>query len=473
MAKTPPTGLQLKVLQWIADGCPDGVMSDPKFKVSADALDRRNLVRVKRRKNPWIAEITDAGMQLLAGGPDMGAMSIPSTPASSPESQSASTTRSRQVPALRVKSPPPKSATQKMMDRLQVEHVIEFPSTEMRTYTRLVTVAKRNKLVPDDMELVVSTNWRTPCTVKLRRRPEWQLVALDPVEVPAAIRTPHDVVAKLKEQRTDRLGMDPYRWNWTLRIVQGLALEVERRGYRVAAFPPPKPDYHGNFSREQRAIGHLAVSIDEDEVHLHLSQAMESVPRALTASDIRRQEKGYRVATERYVKTDFITIRLTGLEPAFWQSEWTETDTTRADALLPRIIQEIELRASREVEGRLERQRRDDEKRRQWEQVRDRAIERLNEDHRARVLLDQAERFQRAQLLSDYIAAVRSHIESTNVADAAAAADWLRWAESHTAAINPLLEDIRTPDDPNPDADAIKPYMNGLSPYGPDRTMWG
>ena len=76
-------------------------------------------------------------------------------------------------------------------------------------------------------------------------------------------------------------------------------------------------------------------------------------------------------------------------------------------------------------------------------------------------------------MLGDYIAAVRSHIALMNQADAAAATDWLHWAESYAKMINPLLGDIRMPEDPKPDADAIKPYMNGWSPYGPGRGMWG
>lgn len=196
------------------------------------------------------------------------------------------------------------------------------------------------------------------------------------------------------------------------------------------------------------------------------------MPHLLTAAELRRQANGYSVPTEDLVKTDFLSIRLSGLEPPFWQSEWTETDTASADSLLPRIIQEVELRAARAVEVRLEKQRRDDEKRRQWEQVRDRAIARLNEEHRAKVLLDQAERFQRVQLLSDYIAAMRSRIESMDLADVAAATDWLQWVETYTAATDPLLGVLRIPDDPKPDADAIKPHMKGWSPYGPERSYF-
>ncbi|WP_190989244.1 hypothetical protein [Pseudarthrobacter sulfonivorans] len=233
-----------------------------------------------------------------------------------------------------------------------------------------------------------------------------------------------------------------------------------------------KPDYYGRVSREERNNGHLKVGIGEDEVHLLFSQATERVPHLLTVSELRRQAHGYSVSTEEVVKTAFLSIRLKGLEPPFWKSEWTETDTTRADSLLPRIIQEIELRAARAVELRLERQRRDDEKRRQWEAAREQAIGRLNEVHRASVLLDQAERFQRVQLLGDYIAALRIHIDSMNPVDADAAIDWLRWAQTHAKTISPLLGEIRMPDDPEPTADAIKPYMKGWSPYGPDLWMW-
>ncbi len=271
-------------------------------------------------------------------------------------------------------------------------------------------------------------------------------------------------MSKLKQERVDRLGMDSARWHWTLRLIQGLALEVERRGYVVAAPPAVKSDNYGYVSREKRAIGHLRVCIGEDEVDMHFNQARELVPRLLTASELRRKEEGYQVSNEEYVKTDFLTVRLTGLDPAFWKPEWTETDTTRADSFLPQIIQEIELRAARAVERRHENQRRENEKRRKWEQVRGRAIERLNEESRAKVLLDQAERFQRVQQLGEYIAALKSHIQPLNPVDAAAAAGWVQWAEAHAGAINPMLGDLRMPDDPKPDAAALKPYMNAGAP---------
>jgi hypothetical protein len=202
-----------------------------------------------------------------------------------------------------------------MMDRLLAEDVIEFANAETGRYRQLATVAKRKKLFPDDMELVISTSWSAQCAIKLLRRPEWQLVVLDPIDVPATIRAPHAVVTRLKEQRIDRLGMDAHRWNWTLRVIQGLALEIERRGYVVKAPPAPKPDRYGYVSREQHLTGHLSVSIGDHDFQLYLGQARGERPHLLTESELRRKAEGYLVSTTESFKTDFITIRLTGLEP--------------------------------------------------------------------------------------------------------------------------------------------------------------
>lgn len=59
---------QLHVLQWIADGCPDGVMKDFTYKTTAVALQGRRLVTVTRKRGSWRAQITEAGEYYLAHG---------------------------------------------------------------------------------------------------------------------------------------------------------------------------------------------------------------------------------------------------------------------------------------------------------------------------------------------------------------------------------------------------------------------
>ena len=57
----PLTVRQVEVLQWISEGCPDGVWRDFTYKTTAYALASRGLVTVDRRRKQWSAALTDEG----------------------------------------------------------------------------------------------------------------------------------------------------------------------------------------------------------------------------------------------------------------------------------------------------------------------------------------------------------------------------------------------------------------------------
>lgn len=64
----PLNAKQLDVLRWIADGCPDGVMSDGTHKLTARALHSRRLVTITKRKGSWSATMTSTGHYYLEHG---------------------------------------------------------------------------------------------------------------------------------------------------------------------------------------------------------------------------------------------------------------------------------------------------------------------------------------------------------------------------------------------------------------------
>ena len=471
MTKTPPNEWQLVVLQWIADGCPEGVMTDTTYKVAAYALERRSLVKVKKRR-PWNAIITEKGRKLLAGEqPESDSQATSAADDSLPASSASAPSKAKKAAATPkpIVKPKTKSATELMMEKLETEGSIEFDSSESGKYRQLANVAKRKKLFPDDMELVIDKSWHKPCSITLQRRPEWQLEELEPIEVPATVRSSHSVVARLKEQRPERQGMDTPRWNWTLRIVQALAIECDKRGYKIEATPTPNINPHRRYYDDPHK-GQIKISIGEDSAELDFRQLRKTIPKILTPAEERRRTNGQYVATEESVKTDWIAIKLSGLDGEFWKTDWAETDELRADTFLPRLLQEIELRAARAVERRALKKQREDEEQQRWQNVHDQAVAQLNEKHRADVLYDQAKRYQRAELLADYIAAMKVKARTMAEADAAAAEKWIYWAESHMLSINPLRNELRMPSNPKPDAEAIKPFMQGWSPYGPQRS---
>src|SRR4051812_5897010 len=64
----PISAHQAGVLQWIADGCPDGVMAGYSYKTTAVALQSRHLVVVTRKRGGWQAAMTAAGHHYLVHG---------------------------------------------------------------------------------------------------------------------------------------------------------------------------------------------------------------------------------------------------------------------------------------------------------------------------------------------------------------------------------------------------------------------
>ncbi|CAN5378268.1 hypothetical protein BH10ACT9_BH10ACT9_41230 [soil metagenome] len=64
----PLTVRQVEVLQWIAEGCPEGVWRDFTNKTTAYALASRGFVTVDRRRKQWSATLTDDGQFYLAHG---------------------------------------------------------------------------------------------------------------------------------------------------------------------------------------------------------------------------------------------------------------------------------------------------------------------------------------------------------------------------------------------------------------------
>jgi hypothetical protein len=61
----PISPRQVEILRWIADGCPDGVMTGYSYKTTAKALQGRRLVTAGVRAGAWKAKLTDAGRHYL------------------------------------------------------------------------------------------------------------------------------------------------------------------------------------------------------------------------------------------------------------------------------------------------------------------------------------------------------------------------------------------------------------------------
>ncbi|MEU0441445.1 hypothetical protein ABZ202_17035 [Streptomyces sp. NPDC006186] len=56
---------QQAVLDWVGQGCPDGVWPDSTYKTSGQALQNRGLIKITKRRGHWSAHLTEKGRQHL------------------------------------------------------------------------------------------------------------------------------------------------------------------------------------------------------------------------------------------------------------------------------------------------------------------------------------------------------------------------------------------------------------------------
>lgn len=169
---------QRAVLDWIADGCPDGVYKGEGHKVSAAALRARGLVKIRGRGQAWNAELTDRGREFLAGSSAPRPASPPSRPVRTPATDRKPQS-SLATPAV---DKPPTKTEQLVANVIAADGRLVLPDETARggiNWRQRAYAAQRHGKVPDGKRLVVSrvatdsssSSWTArPATSSAQRR---------------------------------------------------------------------------------------------------------------------------------------------------------------------------------------------------------------------------------------------------------------------------------------------------------------
>lgn len=456
---------QMTVLKWICDGCPAGVMTGTTHKTTAIALQGRRLATVSKKGGVWRAEPTDAGRYFVKHG----AYPDGHWAASAPEPQEQGAQHHpRPCPRLRTPRPGPKVGALRPTDQMIVDLIgaggeitVPVPTGKPGHWEGLVSAATRHGKVPDGKLLTIrrGKTWNDRI-LRLEDPPEWMTVELEPIRVADQLRSPHPVVKALRDDR-ERLVLKRETRSRALRILDALAKAARAHGYSVA-----QPTTESGYRHPK---GYLKITINGHPNTVDLDELNDRVPHEPTATELREKE---RHSWKRIPDYDYLPsgrLRLTMLrESAVRQDAFCDTKTINLEDRLPAVLQELELRAAA-AEERAQRQERERlERQRQWERVRDEAVVEAREHHRGKVLLRQIERWQQANEIDAYLEAMSSRVDTLPEGDEkAAAGEWLAWARQYRSHIDPLAQPLALPKDPDFTAEVIKPFMGGLSPYGP------
>lgn len=457
MAERTVNSRQLEVLKWIVDGCPDGGMNDRTYKTSAVSLQGRRLVTISRRRGIWKAEPTAAGRFLVENGRyPSGHWDTGREPAPFP----LASTAPRPSPVIERKVTGLRPADQMIADLVQADGVLTVATGQGGYWEGLAASATRYNKVPTGKVLKIQRGetW-SETVIRLVDAPAWMTTELAPITVSDQLRSPHAVIKNLRDNR-DRLRLKRDTRARALRILDAIAKSAESRGYQVSA-PPVE---HGYLHPR----GYLHITISGHPHTIDMAELNDKVLHEPTVQELKDKERHpwVRIPTHDHVPSGRLALKLVG----GWQvrqETFADTKTINLEDRLPTVLQELELRSAAEEERdrklELERQ----ERRRHWEQVFRDAKSSAREQHRADTLMNQAERWQQAKDLAAYLDAATSRVETLHGEKRAAAEEWLGWGRRHLRDIDPLNHTLAMPSEPTPTPEVLKPFMHGLSPYGP------
>jgi hypothetical protein len=432
-------------------------------RISAAALRRRGLAHTTGHGATWSALLTSAGQDYLAH-------------VDSPE------------------PPTPRQANVSVTEQL-VEDVIaaggsrRYPQKRWYRegeidYERRARLAEVYGKVPADKRLVVRRVSHEEIQVALEDAPGYVGGRLEvtPVAVPAKVGRYHSAARAFRDRR-ERHEVSRAQLARGVRLVHAIAVEADRRGWVAECPAPSSTDEYGRRQGwTATKHGHLQIRAGNERFwfRLHEEGVHTRGPWDEEAERYRTYSSSYRdqrPAPGPYDADGTGKLELE-LHSARWtsgrQRRWGDRASWTLEERIPDLFRELaerldegtrEDQAKRLAEERAaeDTRRAAEERERQWVVLMREAREALLEAHRATQLQEQAQAWQTAAELRRYCDAVESEHAGHPGTD-----EWLGWARSYIAALDPLTEPPRVPDPPVETVDALQAHLPaGWSATGP------
>ncbi|WP_380496365.1 hypothetical protein [Streptoalloteichus tenebrarius] len=456
--RAPLAPQQLKVLRWVADGCPEGVWQDDRHKQVARGLESRGLVSVRRVDKRWHAVLQPAGQYYLEHGgyPGENAELPVVTPAAQrvPRAQIRRTTSS--TPRTREPSPPSPTVSDKLLaEILQAGGKLTLDVDDYDERQRLkarVRALRRPGRIPGGRQLAMESVG-TKLVLSIEDLPAWMNQPVPTIQVPSQLRDPHPVVAKLRDSQHGLPVVGPAR-NRALRLLHALALAAEARGHQVRA---------GTEAGQRDPLSQLVFVVQGHEVVLRVVQLKDRSKHVPTQKELAEKQRWpwTRIPDHDYTPNEKLKVELSRWSEYF-QTTWTDGVRRQIDEKLSEILYEIEHRANL-----VDRRKAREEEQRRLEKIeQQKRLDRANvlfvEAHRAEVLSQQMAAWERARRLDAYLQAMEARIAAMgDPAEAEAAREWLAWAREHAQRTDPLKQRLALPATPEPTYSELAPFLGG------------
>jgi hypothetical protein len=443
------TSAQRELLARIASGAAPLTKADSGLAVSVYALRSKGLVSTRTLYGYREAEITDRGRAVLAGDAH-----------ATPEHRPRRRTTDPLETSIRVAM---------LVDAVLAADghltIAEPTPAVRREWRRAIHAAHGSAQIPAGMRLRHQGRdrgdlilWFEAIDAAPRDEPAVT------VPVPMSLQRPHPLIAAARSVKRDRDGwVDTRRQAGTLhlrvsadsvgralRLVQGLVDEALRRGYNVDQI-----DSYG-------CAGGLGVYIGGHGLEVAVSEETKRVPHEPSKSEL---ADAARYSWHRIPEWDHVPsgrLVLKSGHSSYATTLATDRQRWRIEDRLGNAMAELESLAAIAEERRREAVERETARQRTWEVAMVRARDRFDEHQRVDWLGAQLRAVRHARDIREFVTAAGG---DASLADDVT--EWLSWAADYADRIDPLRSGITPPSLREPSRDDLRPFLDGLSPYGP------
>ncbi len=467
MATRTLTPKQVELLNWVRNGCPDGVYEGYAHRTSARALATHGLITVKGHGSEWTATLTDAGRAWQHGQP-------------SPR-QAARRARVAQPAPIVTKRAPVAGPAHRTKEHaaVLVQQVIDAGGhlpieggyESMRLHEELVRLSiwATNRPRGKALEIVrVGPTGHSTLEIAFTDHFE-DLVELRPVPVPDHVsRYCPAVRAYLDDKDWHYVSSD--HLSRAARILEAIVREAPNRGMEIVL-----PE--AGSSRKTRRVTaeakqHVSLTVGDSTYHVQVRETSAPGGGPVTRPYYGSRRKPPAWTYERqnsFVSTGRLELVVRGRFAGDAGDVYRDTTRTAVEDKLPRLFQLLEVYRL-QADAWAEKQRLEQEDReRQWDAAMAEARMQYDTYARWEHFKSMSAEWHKIAGHREFLAAARASAADYEGAEKAAILALLDTAERTLDELDPLRRpQLLAPVALEPKPEDLKPFLRGWSPYGPN-----